>query len=95
MHSKSSQERIKHLMSSGEQDTNKFTLVGHNTNSVAETFVRIVVVICNQLSNIPGYIFRNCDLLVLNKSHERKLQVKNNSSADCHTEGLIMVLKGN
>ena len=49
----------------------------------------LVVVICNQLSNIP-HIFRHCDLLVLNKSHEKKLQDKNNSVTDCHTEGLIM-----
>ena len=27
------------------------------------------------------------DLMVRNKSHEKKLQVKNNSSTDCHTEG--------
>ena len=45
-------------------------------------------VICNQLSNVP-FIFRHCDLLVLNKSHEKKLQVNNNSSPDCHTEGLM------
>ena len=36
-------------MSSTEQDMKKFTPVGHNTNSVVETFV---AVICNQLSNI-------------------------------------------
>ena len=52
----------------------------------------LVTVICNQLSNIP-YIFRYCDLLVLNKSHEKKkktLQVKNKSFTDCDTEGLLM-----
>ena len=59
-------------MSHWEQDMNKFTPVGRSTNGVAETFI---VVICYQLSNIP-YIFRNCDLLVLNKSHEKKLHDK-------------------
>ena len=49
----------------------------------------LVAVICNQLS-IISYIFRHCNLLVLNKSHEKKLQVKDNSFTDCHTEGLIV-----
>ena len=58
------------------------------TSNVAETSV---AVICNQLSNIP-YIFRSCDLLVLNKSCEKKLQVEvgNNSYTDCHAAGLII-----
>ena len=53
---------------------------------MAETLVGVV---CNQLSNIP-YTFRHCDVLVLDKSPEKKLQAKNNSFTDCHTEGLIM-----
>ena len=53
---------------------------------MAETHV---TVICNQLSNIP-YIFRHCDLLVLNESHEKKLYIKNNSFRDCHIEDFIM-----
>ena len=55
-------------------------------HSVAEM---LVAVICNQLSNI-SYVFRHRDLLVLNKSHEKKLQVTDNSFTDCHTEGLFM-----
>ena len=55
-------------------------------HSVAET---LVTVICNQLSNVP-HIFGHCDLLVLNKSHEKKLHVRNNSFTDCHIGGLIM-----
>ena len=66
----------------------KLTPVGP-LNSVAET---LVAVIRCQLSNIP-YIFRHLIRLALNKIHEKKLQVKNNSFTDCHTEGLIM--KGN
>ena len=58
-------------------------------NRVAKT---LVAVIWNQLSNTP-YIFRHCDLLDLNKIHEKKLQAKDNSFTDCHIEGLIM--KGN
>ena len=54
-------------------------------NSVAETFV---AVICNQLSTVP-YIFKHCDLLDLNKIHEKKLQVNNDYFTDCHTEGLV------
>ena len=38
----------------------------------------LVTVIYNQLSSIP-YIFWHCDLLVLNKSCDKKLQIKNNS----------------
>ena len=36
----------------------------------------LLLFICNQLSNIP-YIFVHCDLLELNKIHEKKLQVIN------------------
>ena len=50
----------------------KFTPAGPKI-SVAKT---LAAVICNQLSNIP-YIFRHCDLLDLNKIHEKKLQLKN------------------
>ena len=53
---------------------------------MAETLVGVV---CNQLSNIP-YTFRHCDVLVLDKSPEKKLQAKNNSFTDCHIESLIM-----
>ena len=53
---------------------------------MAET---LVTVICNQLSNKP-YSVRHRDLLVLNKSQEKKLQVKNNSFTAGHTEGFIM-----
>ena len=60
----------------------KFTPVGPNT-----VWLTLVAVTCNQLSKIP-YIFRLCDLLVLNKGHGKKLQVKNNYFTDCHTEGL-------
>ena len=42
----------------------------------------------SHLSNIP-YIVRHCDLLKLNRIHEKKLQIKNKSFTDCH-EGLIM-----
>ena len=55
-------------------------------NSTAQT---LVAVICNQLSNMP-YIFKHCDLLDLNNIHEKKLQVKNNSFPDCHTESSVM-----
>ena len=55
----------------------KFTPVGPQ-NNVAETLREVIR---NQLSDIP-YIFRHCDLLDLNKIHERKLQVKNNSFTD-------------
>ena len=55
----------------------KFTPAGPKT-SVAKI---LVAVICKQLSNIP-YFFRHYDLLDLNKIQEKKLQVKNNSSAD-------------
>ena len=80
MHNKrSSLERIP-LMVKQLQDKHKFTAVGHNAIIVAKTFV---VVICIQLRNIPC-IFRHCDLLVLNKSNEKKLQIKNNSFTDCH-----------
>ena len=75
-------------MSSREQDMNKCTPVGPQY-IMAET---IVTKVCNQLSNIP-YIFRHCDLLVLNKSREKNnmkyLQVNYNSFTDCHTEGII------
>ena len=70
--------------SSREQEMHKFTPAGPNT-----VWLTFVTVICNQLSNIPN-IFRHYDLLVLNKSHEKKLQDKNNSFTDCHTEGLTM-----
>ena len=50
----------------------KFTPVGPQ-NNVAET---LVAVTCNQLSNIP-YIFRYCDLLDVNKIHEKQIQVNN------------------
>ena len=71
-------------MSSREQDMNKNShqLPQH---SVAETLVTIV---CNHPSNIP-YIFVHCDFLVLNKRHEKKLQVKI-FLMDSHTEGQIM-----
>ena len=58
---------------------------GWTQNSVAET---LVAVICKKLSNIP-YIFRHYDLLDLNKTHEKKLQVNDNSFTNCHTEGVI------
>ena len=73
-------------MSGREQNNYKFTPHGHNINSVAETFV---AVICNQLSNIP-YIFRHYDLLVLNKSLEQILHIKNNSFRDFYIEGLTV-----
>ena len=73
-------------MSNREQDMNKFTPVGPNTWWLSEICVTIV---CNQLINIP-YIFMHCVLLVLNKSHGKKVQVKNNSFTDCHTKGLVM-----
>ena len=77
-------------LSSTDQDMNKFTSVGQNTNSVAETFVAAT---CDQLSNIP-YVLRNCDLLAMNKSREQKLQVKKKKSfTDCHTDGSIMKAK--
>ena len=66
---------------------NKFTPDGRSTSIVAETFV---TVICSQLSNI-AYIFRNCDLLVLNKGREKKRQDKSISVTDCHTESYIVV----
>ena len=65
---RSSQEH----QSTGQVKNKTSTPVGHNTNIVAETFVAII---CNQLSNMP-YIFRNCDLMVLNKSHEKTLHFK-------------------
>ena len=51
----------------------------------------MVTVICNQLSNVL-YILGHyeCDLLALNKTHEKKLHVTNNSFTACHIEGLIM-----
>ena len=49
----------------------------------------LVAVSCSHLSDI-AYIFWHCNLIVLNKSHEKELQVKNNSFTGCHTEGLIM-----
>ena len=33
---------------------------------------------------------RSCELLDLNKMHEKKLQNENNSFTDCHNEGLIV-----
>ena len=82
MHNKSSQEHI-----NVKQGTRREQIhASWPQYIVAET---LVTVICNQLSNIP-YIFRHCGLLVLNKSHEKKLQVKNSSFTDCHTVGLIM-----
>ena len=73
-----------------EQDMTKFTPAGHNTNSLTETSV--CSVICYQL-RYPTF-FRNCDLLVLNKSHGKTtttiIPVRNNSFTDCDTEGLIM-----
>ena len=53
---------------------------------VAET---LVTVICDQLSDIPC-IFKHCNLLVLNKSHEKKLQVKSNPFTVYHTAGLVV-----
>ena len=55
-------------------------------NTVAEI---LVVVKCNQLSNVP-YIFRHCDLLDPNKIHEKKLHVNNTAFTDCYTENVIM-----
>ena len=63
----------------------KFTPLG-TMDKVAET---LVAVIHNQFSSIP-YIFRYCDLLDLNKIHEKKLRVKNDLFTDSHTDGLIM-----
>ena len=63
----------------------KFTPVDPG-NNVTDT---LVAVKCNLLSNVR-YIFRHCDLLDLNKIHEKKLQVNNNCFTDCYTEGLIM-----
>ena len=74
-------------MSSREQDMNKFTPYGPQY-SVAETYVAVIY---KHLSNTP-YSFRHCDLLVLNKSHQKKPQVKNNAFTDCHTEDFIRKL---
>ena len=66
----------------------KFTPVGPK-HSVAKTLVALIY---NQLSNIP-YIFQALWSLgseKKKKNNEKKLQIKNNSFTDCHTEGLIM-----
>ena len=56
--------------------------------SVAETLVAVTFNQFGNNTNIP-YIFRYCELLVLNNSHEKKLQIKNNSFTDCHAERLF------
>ena len=84
MHNKSSQEHI----NVQQRTRHEQIYASWPQHIVAET---LVTVIWNQLSNIP-YIFRYCDLLVLDKSQEKKLQVKNNSFTDCHNEGSVMKL---
>ena len=70
VHNKSSQEHINVKYRTRNEQI--------HTICVAETFVPVL---CSQLNTV-SYIFRNCDLLGLNESHEKKLQpaqVKNNS----------------
>ena len=87
MHSaKSLQEYIPPKVT--KRTMHKFTPAGQKYSG-AKT---LVAVICNQLSNIP-YIFRHCYLVVLNKSLENEVQVKNNSFSDCRTEGLVTKAK--
>ena len=61
-------------MSSSEQDMSKFTLVGFNTNSVAETFV---VVICNQLRIYPT--FSEIVISRFQISHKKNKKKNNNN----------------